>query len=181
MKCPRAAAHPAQMIIRHSMWQLKNNKNEHMKTIKFSCFVFLLASIFFLAGCGSESSEVENEEVTITENVDPEHNARISLDFLGVYSGILPCADCEGVETQLTLNADETYMLSSKYIGKGGGQPFQSKGSYSWKDGNTIELSGVTDGAFLYKVQENKLVQLDLEGNLIEGEIAAKYELQKMN
>ena len=31
LKSPRTGAHPAQMIIGDSMWQLKNNKNEHIK------------------------------------------------------------------------------------------------------------------------------------------------------
>ena len=39
------------------------------------------------------------------------HNAKNSLDYIGTYKGILPCADCEGIETELELNSDKTYEI----------------------------------------------------------------------
>ena len=44
------------------------------------------------------------------------HNAETSLDYLGVYKGTLPAADCPGIETTLTLAPDGSYALHLKYI-----------------------------------------------------------------
>ena len=56
----------------------------------------------FLFGCkNGEKNEISSEENM--ENVDASstemdsHNSENSLDWLGVYEGTIPCADCEGV------------------------------------------------------------------------------------
>lgn len=48
MKCPRAAAHPAQMIIGHSMGQIKNNKYKHMK---LTIILLMIGMVFCFAKC----------------------------------------------------------------------------------------------------------------------------------
>lgn len=37
--------------------------------------------------------------------------------FIGLYSGVTPCASCEGIELNLSINADTTYDLKTTYIG----------------------------------------------------------------
>lgn len=34
----------------------------------------------------------------------------------GTYAGELPCADCEKIQAQLTLNADKTYQYDTVYF-----------------------------------------------------------------
>lgn len=144
---------------------------------KFSAYLIAFAAIVLLACNGGSAEATVDEEVPTAPDG---HNAQLSIDYEGTYVGLLPCADCEGIETELTLHKDNTYDLSSKYIGKGDGQPFVSTGVFVWRpDGSTIELQGDTDGAFLYFVGENKLWQLDLEGNRVEGALAEKYILEK--
>jgi copper homeostasis protein (lipoprotein) len=41
-----------------------------------------------------------------------------SIDWAGNYQGILPCADCEGIKTQILLNKDLSYVLETQYLGK---------------------------------------------------------------
>lgn len=138
----------------------------------------LFISLSAMVACGNNADVAADE--TQPQVVDG-HNASNALDYAGAYKGTLPCADCEGIETILTLAYDGTYQLSSKYIGKGDGQPFVSQGKFSWRpDGSTIELEGETDGAFLYFVGENRLWQLDMEGKRIEGSLAEKYILEKV-
>ena len=70
------------------------------------------------------------------------HNSRNSLDWPGVYEGVLPCADCPGIQTRLTLQQDGRFALSMRYLERQVA-PFESSGSFSWKaDGNTITLDG---------------------------------------
>ena len=41
--------------------------------------------------------------------------------FAGTFRGILPCADCSGIDTTLALMPDGTYAISEAYQGKAGG------------------------------------------------------------
>lgn len=108
------------------------------------------------------------------------HNSQNSLDWSGNYKGITPCADCEGIETELILNLDLTYLLKTKYLGKGDGKVFEEKGNFVWdKTGSQISLEGLKGRLSQYKVGENKLVQLDMEGKIITGVLAEKYVLKK--
>ena len=57
--------------------------------------------------------------------------------LVGVFEGVLPCADCEGIRTELTLyqdvaNADNnSYILKETYLGVNTGDTtFTSKGKW---------------------------------------------------
>lgn len=107
------------------------------------------------------------------------HNAKNSLDYIGTYKGILPCADCEGLETTICINENNTYNLKTHYQGKGE-KIFEQKGTFSWnKAGNTIILDDVNNGPNQYFLGENKLIQLDMSGKKITGELASEYILAK--
>src|SRR5690348_12618341 len=47
------------------------------------------------------------------------HTSANSLDWKGAYKGVLPCADCPGIETAITLDSGNAYTIKSKYLGKG--------------------------------------------------------------
>lgn len=107
------------------------------------------------------------------------HNSANALDWAGVYKGVLPCADCEGIETSLTLHIDNSYQLSTTYLGKDA-VPFKQQGRFEWDaKGSMIRLLNQQDGPVLYKVGENQLFQLDMEGQLITGDLADNYKLMK--
>ncbi len=109
------------------------------------------------------------------------HSSRISLDYEGVYYGVLPCADCEGIETEITLNEDLTYKIRSRYLGESD-STYIREGGFSWdKSGSKITLKNIdnTIGSNRYMVGENKLIKLDMSGNRIEGDIESEYILQK--
>jgi copper homeostasis protein (lipoprotein) len=107
-------------------------------------------------------------------------NSMTSLDWNGTYKGVVPCADCEGIETVLTLNLDKTYMLTTKYLGKNDAKLNTSSGSFTWSaDGSTITLGGIKNAPSQYKVGENRLFQLDMKGEMIKSQLAPKYILDK--
>jgi uncharacterized lipoprotein NlpE involved in copper resistance len=129
-----------------------------------------IAGSFF---CKTQSSNKTNEMAT-------GHNSRNSLDWQGTYNGILPCADCEGIQTVILLNSDLTYTLKTKYLGKAD-SVFESSGTFNWNDsGNTITLNNIENNrSASYFVGENTLTQLDLKGNKITGDLANSYILKK--
>ncbi|MGL2964467.1 copper resistance protein NlpE N-terminal domain-containing protein [Flavobacterium sp. RSB2_4_14] len=108
------------------------------------------------------------------------HNSQNSLDWQGTYKGTTPCADCEGIATEITLNTDLTFSLKTKYLGKGDGKVFEEKGTFVWdKSGSTITLTDLKGKPNQYKVGENRLIQLDMNGKIITGALAEKYVLTK--
>lgn len=126
----------------------------------------------------SESAQTAGTDTERTAAVpDPAHNARNSLDWAGTYQGMLPCADCEAINTELTLHDDGGYSLSRQYVGKSA-QQFTEQGQFSWNSaGNTVLLD--TEPLQQFFVGENQLFMLDQQGQRIEGDLAARYRLQK--
>lgn len=146
---------------------------------KLSVFAFAL----LLISCGPKGNQKEEpvDENTLTEEMAASdiHTAEISLDYDGTYKGVLPCADCEGIETVLTLDYDGNYTLKNTYMGKDA-SVFETSGKFTWdEDGSTIILGGITDAPNRYFVGENRIFQLDMEGNRITGDLAEKYILEK--
>jgi len=141
-------------------------------------FAFLL---IFTVCCDpkTKSNAVETTSDTAVTAINDSHNSSNSLDINGVYFGVLPCADCEGIEIEITLKQEMTFLKRTKYLGKNG-KVFDETGTYSWNTlGNTITLSGIKDGPNQYFVGENLITQLDLEGKKIIGDLAGKYQLWK--
>lgn len=152
--------------------QDQGNKKEMKNPI-----LILALSAGFLLSCEKKEEEVITR--TPAEVVADEHTAKNSLDIVGTYHGILPCADCEGIETEISLLPDETYTKKTKYLGKDE-KIFEEIGDYNWKsDGNTLILEGIDAEPVEYLVRENSLMQMDMQGNRITGDLSEKYILEK--
>ena len=143
--------------------------------IKISLFVCIS---LFLFNC---KNEIKTDSTTITQDkVVNSHDSKNSLDWQGTYKGIMPCADCEGIETEITLNKDITFILRTKYLGKGDSKIFEEKGKFSWDESGTIiTLENLKDRPNKYKVGENTLTQLDMNGKIITGALAKMYIFKK--
>ena len=110
-------------------------------------------------------------------------NSRESLDWTGVYTSVLPCADCDGIQTTITLTLVESYELQIKYLGKEGKELVKT-GSFKWnKAGSEITLSGIknNEAPSKYLVGENKLIQLDTKGKRMDSEVEFQYTLTKVS
>ena len=110
--------------------------------------------------------------------VDAGHNSQNSLDWAGVYAGVIPSASGSGIKVTITLRDELTYEVQYQYIGRPDSDS-SAAGTFKWnEEGNTITLDD-TDFPPYYKVGENRLTQLDMEGNLITGALADDYVLKK--
>jgi copper homeostasis protein (lipoprotein) len=110
-------------------------------------------------------------------------NSRNSLDWPGSYFGVLPCGDCAGIETTITIRKDLTCSFKRKYLGKTD-LIVESSGTFSWDtNGGIILISepGIGTGQERYLVGENQLIRLDMQGNRITGDLAGQYILGKVN
>lgn len=143
--------------------------------------IILSAAVLALASCGNRNQQKKAaKEAANTEQaaVAPDtHNSRNSLDYEGTYHGTIPCADCAGIQVNVTIDRNGNYTKTMAYMGKP--DIFTSKGTYTWDtSGNKITLEG-EPGPDIYKVGEGTLTMLNLEGNPITGDLADLYILKK--
>lgn len=143
--------------------------------MKKKLFMFV-CSCALLTACGNSEKKSGETDAASIEASDI-HNAETSLDFEGTYKGVLPAADCPGVETTLTLNADKTFALHQVYIDQKNGT-FDEKGTYKVEE-NLLTLQEEGGEISYYKVEENRLRGLDADKNEITGELAEHYILNK--
>jgi len=140
----------------------------------------LLSTTLLLAACGSYASESDAFDAEIPSPVTKaEDSNRNPLDWSGTYTGTIPCADCEGIETTVTLRADGTFASERIYLGKSD-KPVRSTGTFTRDStGRVVRLESGSDSAQQYLVGEDRLFHLDGNGNRISGNISEHYILKK--
>jgi copper homeostasis protein (lipoprotein) len=141
----------------------------------------IIAMVIVMAGCG-ESGEKENNAVVVPHPDTPQVSAVEYMPVIvGGYSGVVPCADCDGVDTRLTMFADTTYELAVNYIGKNpkdtAGLNKTTRGRYMLHN-DTVQLIE-TDSKFLKT--DTALFQLDKTGKFMTGKKKEKYVLKKVS
>ena len=100
--------------------------------------------------------------------------------FAGTYAGMLPCADCAGIDTTIAFTPEGTYTLSEAYQ-DADKSSFLSKGTWSVRgDGKAIQLDPEDkdeyDRAFTI-ASPTELLALDREGKAITGTV--EYSLKR--
>jgi copper homeostasis protein (lipoprotein) len=128
----------------------------------------ILILIFVVFSCVNNQKSVAAKDKS--ENMET-----LSANLAGYYSGDLPCVDCESINTMLELHRDKSYVLRYIYEGKSDDQ-FIKEGEWS-VDKNMLSLEGVD---YQYKINSEYLIQLDLAGNEIKGDLAEKYQLSRI-
>lgn len=148
-----------------------------MRTMKLFLAGAILATMVSCTGGQKKTDAQQQDSLTV---VAPDmHTSEISLDYFGMYEGTLPCADCEGIKTTLTLNEDKTFVLTSEYLGKKKDNKFEEKGSYTIEDGEIAVVKICDIETNYYKLQEGSLAMLTSEKKMVEGELAPNYILTK--
>ncbi len=142
----------------------------------------LLPSIYllFLAGVFFTFTRCKSASKSTAPVSDTAHNSQNSVDWAGTYSGVLPCADCEGIQTTIILKENLTYQEQIQYLGKENVM-LKYNGTFFWNnEGNTITLQNKEQHfADSYFVGENTLTRLDTEGRKVLGKLAQHYILSK--
>jgi uncharacterized lipoprotein NlpE involved in copper resistance len=129
-----------------------------------------------------DSPFIENVYYRETESLTDHaaDSSRNSVDWEGMYTGVIPAASSSGIEVTMTLNDNLTFELQYKYLDKSE-EIFTQSGTFKWNNtGNTIILD-ITNYPPYYMVGEKMLIQLDMEGNRITGNLAENYILEKTN
>ena len=75
-------------------------------------FIILCLLSLNLSCNNQEKAQKENG----VENKNPADNSRNSVDWNGTYRGIVPCADCEGIKTEVVPVSYTHLTLPTKRI-----------------------------------------------------------------
>ena len=103
-----------------------------------------------------------------------------SEKFHGIYYGYLPCKDCDGIKTTLSLKNKRNYLLVTQYA-KTSTREFFEKGKYVWDEkGLTVTLTSRKDSKVRKYHIKNKdtLILLTENGKFMTPD-PEKYALQK--
>ena len=134
-------------------------------------FGLLCMALFSLGACKQKSAE--NPQPIVPDM----HTAETSLDYPGVYEGVIPAASGPGIKITLTLNKDKTYEMVSDYIGEKN-SIFTDKGNYEI-DGNIITLNMKDDAPRYLKVEEGRVRMLDADKQVVKGALENDYILKQ--
>lgn len=116
------------------------------------------------------------QQDTLTTKSDG-HNAQNALDWAGTYEATLPCADCPGIKTTVSLNQNGTFTYVSEYLDSD--TKIENTGEIMWHDnGSVVHLKGKDIDTKL-KVVENGLVGLDTNGDEMTGPLKDHYNYKK--
>lgn len=149
--------------------------------MKKNILALAVVSGLFLISCQKKTTEVTIDQTPHQDTMvieDTEHTSQNSLDWMGTYEATLPCADCPGIKTIITLNDDNTFEISNEYLERN--TKIEDSGEVMWHDnGSVVHLKG-KDTNIKLKVIENGLIHLDQEGKEITGDFAELYHFKKI-
>ena len=126
--------------------------------------------------CSTEQNDTGVDSIKIEEYSAVLENG-VSLDSVaGAYCSVLP----PDVETTLTLNADDTYLLIQAYKEKQNERE-KLRGTFQVLDGNILMLVHPSSGDnIFYKVRDgNCIILIDSFGNEPKKEVRKNYILKK--
>ncbi len=125
-----------------------------MRSAIFS--VVAASALFVLMGCHNRA-EMEVLEPTQAEALKPMQQS---------WRGVLPCADCEGIETSLFLEKDGTWVMNQHYQGAKAPSTFASYGTWA-RTADKLVLTDTAGEKRYFRAKGEGLEMLDMQGNPI--------------
>lgn len=141
-----------------------------------------VVAALFVVSCNGKTTvnETDKDSLSVVENDSLAADGVAIESLVGTYEGTLPAADCPGIKTVLTLNADSTYQYSADYLERKDGHD-EASGVFKVLANNVVEITRPSSGeTSYYKVKDaNSIIMTDSLGNEPEGEMAKLYVLTK--
>lgn len=137
-----------------------------------------LLALAALSACGS--GDQPEPEAPLPESAPTAHTRNLdALAGPSSWTGQVPCADCAGIETVLTLYPDGTYRSQGAYLGTGGAGDTINADFGRWThadNGSRVQLHGAGSAPGHYAVDsDGALRMLDAQGRDMESN--ANYRL----
>jgi hypothetical protein len=146
------------------------------KSLKHSLALFLTSSLLSTVPAMA-ASDIEAQEgfararakhlQNPTDHATHQNHDDANQEFHGVFYGYLPCSDCDGVKTTLSLQQKRNYLLVIQPA-KASSREYFERGKYTWDDKNrTVVLTPKKEGVNprRYHIEdEGTLIQLNEDG-----------------
>jgi copper homeostasis protein (lipoprotein) len=129
-----------------------------VKTAIFS--VMAAGALLVLMGCHNRT-EVQTLASGQMEALKPMQQS---------WRGVLPCADCEGIETSLFLEKDGTWVMNQHYQGAKAPSSFATYGSWA-RTADKLVLTATDGEKHYFRAKGAALEMLDREGNPIDSQL----------
>lgn len=165
--------------------------NEFLLTtiaMKKSHAIRVILFTFFFTACGEPTNSttgadgeslIQKQSASANGPASETMNNMSPGEMTGTYSGMLPCGDCDGIKTSLSLKDDDTFILNREYLGSKA-KNLQVAGNYEYDEkSQMITLENSADGPSKFLMVNGDLWQLDKNSNRIEGDFANRYVLSK--
>lgn len=123
-----------------------------------------------------EEELAQEDEEELLDGTESDENI---ADWVGVYQGILPCASCEGIETELILDDDLSYSRTVRYLGADEAE-HTVDGQFSWISDTLIRLDAAADGS-VYFVGDGLVQMRGQNGEAVDSPLAEQYILNKQD
>ncbi len=146
-----------------------------------------VATAMALASCGGNATSNQSKDslqaqaadsaVAIEAEAPAVEAPADAFPVHGTYKGTLPCADCPGLETTLTIEPDGAYTLTQEYEKKGEPGKFEYKGMASIAEG-MITLPLDSASTMQLQIAEDKLIVSHELHDGMTPEEEAMYELK---
>ncbi len=127
----------------------------------------------------SEGKRAEGETASLYEL--KKLKTELPTELISYYEGDLPCADCNGIRTILTLLYNGKFALVEFYSKGNNGEfaAYHSSGEIVRGEGGKFSFTDSDGKVRYYELGDSTVTVLDSEGKRVEGETAALYELKK--
>ncbi|AMA49488.1 hypothetical protein AX766_01450 [Flavobacterium covae] len=131
-------------------------------------FILLASSALLLTHCKKNETGVVNPTEATSEN-----------DFIGMYNGTIPCADCPGIYTNITFKKDGKVAKSTLYLDSDD-TSLTEYGVWS-KENNIIEVTIPNSPKEYYTIKpDHTLTLLNADKKEVSGELAKAYIFEKI-
>ncbi len=146
-------------------------------------YVLVVLVIIFAAGLvwfGTLDQEAQDgllepeQQVQTEQTQAPAETA--ALQVQGVYEGVLPAADCPGIQTTLTLYTNGTFQLNEVYLERD--TAFTQTGSFTMAD-TLLTLLPQEDSPRYLRLGAGTATFLNADGQPYSGELADHYVLKQ--
>lgn len=132
----------------------------------------LVAFTLFQFSCNNNTNQNQKENKIIQPK-------SADTNFSGTFSGLIPCADCPGIELTVSFNPDSSFLESMIYQERN--SSFKDSGQWD-RDGKILKVKYNNEQAtpryFLIK-SDSTIAWLDADKKEIEGPLKEHYILKK--
>ena len=128
-----------------------------MRRVRFAHLLWILLPAFVFTACDSGEKTLPAPAANPYEGIS------------GVYADTLPCADCSGILTELTLFSDSTFAMRERYLGAATAQRgLGSYGTFLIEENGRLKLTALhNQWVRFYKPVNKDLLALDTAGQEI--------------